>query len=391
MFFGAGRHFERAQAAGEAQIAMHSPNAANAGQRTTVIADMFDARFDNAGQLASVHGAPNARIVSQFPGQRDRVSTSDTVDAIFQPGGGIQSVEQQGHLAYADGERKASGDHARYTPGDQVLVLTGSPRVAEGGMTTTARSIRFNRSTGDALAEGDVKTTYSDLKPQAGGALLSASSPIHVTARSMTVHNGSHIAIYAGDARLWQDANVVQAQALEFDRDHRSMVAQGASPGGSTSIPVSTVLVQTDRSGKTTQVAMTSQHLNYADSDRQAHFEGDVVAKSGDVTITAQKIDAILQARGPGNRPQAVAGRLDKIIAQQQVVITQPGRRAEGELLIYTAVEDKFVLSGGSPSIFDAEHGKITGVSLTLFRRDGRVLVEGNNTSPSVTQTRVAR
>jgi hypothetical protein len=49
------------------------------------------------------------------------------------------------------------------------------------------------------------------------------------------------------------------------------------------------------------------------------------------------------------------------------------------------------VLSGGSPSIFDAEHGKITGVSLTLFRHDGRVLVEGNNTSPTVTQTRVAR
>jgi len=49
------------------------------------------------------------------------------------------------------------------------------------------------------------------------------------------------------------------------------------------------------------------------------------------------------------------------------------------------------VLTGGPPSIFDAEHGKITGVSLTFFRHDDRVLVEGNNLSPTVTQTRVAR
>jgi len=72
-------------------------------------------------------------------------------------------------------------------------------------------------------------------------------------------------------------------------------------------------------------------------------------------------------------------------------VATQPQRRVEGDHLVYTAGEDKFVLTGGSPSIFDAEHGKITGVSLTFFRHDDRVLVEGNNSSPTVTQTRVAR
>ena len=69
-------------------------------------------------------------------------------------------------------------------------------------------------------------------------------------------------------------------------------------------------------------------------------------------------------------------------------MIIQPGRRATGDQLVYTASDDKFVLTGGSPSIFDAEQGKITGVSLTLFRHDDRVVVEGNNTSPTVTQTR---
>jgi hypothetical protein len=53
--------------------------------------------------------------------------------------------------------------------------------------------------------------------------------------------------------------------------------------------------------------------------------------------------------------------------------------------------DDKFVLSGGTPSIFDAERGKTRGDWLTFFRHDDRVLVEGKDSSPTVTQTRVAR
>jgi lipopolysaccharide export system protein LptA len=315
---------------------------------------------------------------------------------LFQPGSGIDTLVQQGSVAYVDGERKAWGDHARYTPNDQLLILTGSPRVTDGGMTTTANSMRLNRATGDAFADGNVKSTYSDLKPQPNGALLSSSSPIHVTARSMSVHGSSAIALYTGDARLWQDANVVEAQSIEFDRDQRSMVALGSDA----SRIVSTVLVQAEpaqtggiqeKSGVPVLVAITSTRLTYTDSERKAHFEGDVVAKATDTTITAKKMDAFLQARGSANQSLSSAGKLEKIVAAEQVVVSQPERHANGDVLVYTSADDKFVLTGGPPSIFDAEHGKITGVSLTFFRRDDRVLVEGNNSSPTVTQTRVAR
>ena len=386
-------HLDRAETSGAAQIVIRP--SAGAGSQTVVTAAKFNAHFDDSGQLSSVHGAPDARIISKNPAQADRVSTSRILDATFQPGSGIDTLVQQGNVAYVDGERKAWGDHARYTPNDQLLILTGSPRVIDGGMTTTANSMRLNRATGDAFAEGNVKTTYSDLKPQPNGALLSSSSPIHVTARSMSVHGSSAIALYTGDARLWQDANVVEAQSIEFDRDHRSMVAIGSDA----SRIVSTVLVpakstQTstaEKSDAPALVAITSTRLTYTDAERKAHFEGDVVARSTDATITAKKMDAFLEARGPTNQPLSPAGKLEKIVAAEQVVITQPERHATGELLVYTAADDKFVLTGGPPSIFDAERGKITGVSLTFFRRDDKVLVEGNNSSPTVTQTRVAR
>src|SRR5260221_4316389 len=57
-----------------------------------------------------------------------------------------------------------SSDLATYTTENQLLVLSGSPRVADSGMNTTAQVIRLDRTTGDAIAEGDVKSTYSELK-----------------------------------------------------------------------------------------------------------------------------------------------------------------------------------------------------------------------------------
>ena len=77
------------------------------------------------------------------------------------------------------------------------------------------------------------------MKEQPNGALLASSSPIHVTAHSMTAHDAGGIALYAGNARLWQDANIIEAPSIQFDRDRRFVTAQG-HPGE----PVQTILVQ---------------------------------------------------------------------------------------------------------------------------------------------------
>jgi len=383
-FLSGGSHLTRAETIGSGQIAL-LPAADGKGSETRATAGKLEAQFDELGQVVGIHGAPNARIVSQNPGSPDRVSTSAMFDAQFRLGA-IESIVQQGAVAYVDGERKVWGDRARYTPDDQILLLTGSPRLVEGGMTTTAHSMRLNRGSREALAEGDVKTTYSDLKPQPDGALLASSSPIHVTAGAMSVQGTSAVALYTGHVRLWQDANMVEAPSIEFDRDQRSMIAHGTGEQ-----PVSTILVQNDTKGNITPVAITSSRLTYTDVERQAHFDDEVTVKGTEVTITAKQIDAFLQARGQSAKQASSAARVDKIVARGQVVVIQPNRRGTGDQLTYTTADDRFLLSGGPPSIFDAEHGKITGVSLTFFRRDDRVLVEGNNKFPTVTQTRVAR
>jgi lipopolysaccharide export system protein LptA len=414
-FVADGSHLNRAQTSGAAQIAILQPPSS---QRTLITAGKFEAKFgtkSNGGtQLVSLHGAPGARIVTTTAGQRDRTSISNLLDVAFRPAGGIDFIVQRGNVTYVDADRKAWADSARYTPADQMLLLTGSPRVAQTGMTTTALTMRFNRATGDAFAEGDVKSTYSELKEQPGGALLASSDPIHITSRSMQAHGTPATALYTGNARLWQNANVVEAPSIEFDKDQRTLTAQGNAAQ-----PVSTVLAKADsptrsesqqnpgerksKARRMVPVTITSSRLTYIDNDRRVHFESNVVAKGADVTISANQIDAFLLSRNQNagnqasNRQSSTGGapagaaQLDRIVASGNVVVQQPSRRATGQKLVYTVEEDKYVLTGGPPSIFDAEHGKITGDSLTFFSRDDRVLVEGENASPTVTQTRVAR
>jgi lipopolysaccharide export system protein LptA len=240
----------------------------------------------------------------------------------------------------------------------------------------------------------------------------------------MTAHNSPAVALYEGQARLWQDADVVEAPSIQFDRDRRFLVAQGTADH-----PVSTVLVQErlvqpgkapssqaqakksqpqraapsgehkantkaqEKFDNDTPVTITSARLTYSDSDRRAHYDGGVTARGSGFEATSNALDAYLVPRSQTTNSQSLSGpsRLDRMVAQGHVIIQQPGRRADGQTLVYTASDDRFVLTGGPPSIFDAERGKITGVSLTFFRGDDRVLVEGEASTPVVTQTRVAK
>ncbi|MFY9676333.1 MAG: LPS export ABC transporter periplasmic protein LptC [Terriglobales bacterium] len=386
-----GRFLESANTTGPPQITITQPATK---EKTVATADRFTATFSENNRLCLLHGEPNAKIVSTQPGQPDRISTSPVLDVQFQPQGGISAITQSRGLVYVSGTQKAWAERGTYTDADQMLLLTGSPRVVDGGMTTTAQTIRFNRVTGDAVADTNVKSTYSDLKPQPDGALLASSDPIHVVSNKMTAHRSSAVATYTGNARLWQNSNVVEAHTIQFDRDHRSLVAEGNATQ-----PVKTVLVQVDSSGKATPVAITSAHLTYLDADRKIFLTGGVTAKGSDAILTARQMTVYLTSRAQcrdracpvSSTTTKEASQLDKIIAENNVVVVEPSRHATGDRLVYTAADDKYVLTGGPPSIFDAEQGKITGDSLTFYRHDDRVLVEGKTTSPAVTKTQVAR
>ncbi len=371
---------------------------------TVITAGRFTADFAGRNRLRSVHGAPNARVVSSSPGEPDKVSTSQELEVAFGPTGGIATLVQEGDVRYSEGARSARAEKARYTPGLDELVLTGSPRYTEGAITTTAKLLRLNRRAGEASAEGEVKTTYLPAGARGGDGLLSGADPIHVTAAAMNARTSSSVARYRGEARLWQGANLVEAQTIEFDRERRTLLALGSGgageDGGTTqsragapaSTRVSTVFLHTDQNRKTTPVTVTASRLRYGDTLRKASFEGGVTVRGADLTMTAEHAEVFLASRETAS--SAGASRMESLVAEGGVVVQESRRKATGHKLVYAAAEGKFVLTGNGgnpPSIFDAELGNTTGDSLTFFTRDDRVLVGSSSSSPTITQTRVKK
>jgi len=374
---------------------------------TVATAGTFHATFGYGNRIQALHGSPDARIVSTSPGEPDKTSTSQNLDIAFAPDGGAEKLVQSGNFEYHEpsarpdtGGRAMFADKATYTPADQVLILNGSPRAIDGGMTTTADVLRLNRQSGEAFADGNVKTTYSDLKPQPNGALLAASDPIHVTAFHMVSKQQPGVAHYTGNVSLWQGANVVRAPVIDFDQQTRTIVAHA-----DTAQSVSSLFVQQDPDGKFTPVEITADKLTYVDAERRARYTGSVLVKSPTSNISGQQIDIYLKSADASQsgqtRTQAKANstipgsegpsRIDHIIVTGKVVATEPNRRAVGDRLVYTADDGKYFLTGKNASIFDAEHGQVWGDSLTFYNRDDRVLVESKAPSPTVTKARITK
>ncbi|MGB9123666.1 MAG: LPS export ABC transporter periplasmic protein LptC, partial [Candidatus Angelobacter sp.] len=223
-----GRRLEKAvTSGGPAEIVREQ-----APGKTTISAGHFETVFNDQNRPVSLYGTPDAKIVDSVPGKPDRILTSREVTAKFNDKGEIISADQTGDFHYQEGTQTASAERAKYAAAEETIVLSGSPRVidANQGITLTADSIQLNRKSRNAFAQDNVKTTYSKMGAQPGGAMLGSADPIHVTGSSATMNSVTGVARYA-KARLWQGPNIVEAPTISFDRAKRSLQAQGGRGG----------------------------------------------------------------------------------------------------------------------------------------------------------------
>jgi lipopolysaccharide export system protein LptA len=387
-----GRQLQSARTEGPGELVATGAGAKNAGEQTVVDAQLFTADFSEENKLRTVHGRGAVRVTSRAPGQPDKLSTSDRMVAQFTGAGEIESVEQEGNFRYIEkqssekelGGRSGFAERAVYSPLDDSVTLTGAPRVVDGGLTVTADRIRLLQRSGEAFAQGNVKTTSSQLKVEPNGALLATAEPVHVTAQAMNMVQSTGMAHYSGGARLWQGSNIIEAKTIDFDQKARTLVATGDKKH-----PVSNVFLQVSSSGKASTILVTAPHLTYTDTEREARFSGGVVARGEDGVLTADHADVFLNAAASVHTTGP--SQLDHIIAVRHVLVQQQERRAEGEKLVYTASNESYVMTGGAPMLSDPVNGTVRGDSLTFFSRDDRVVVEGKGDSRAVTHTHVSR
>ena len=133
-------------------------------------------------------------------------------------------------------------------------------------------------------------------------------------------------------------------------------------------------------------VRVLSREMTYTDATREVVFRGPVqlndqdgVMRSNEATVYLAPKDV---AAAKASADVSLGGKVDHMVAVGAVELEQPGRRATGERLVYTASDRTFVLTGTKampPKMVDEAQGSVTGASLRFRSGDDSVEVVGGD------------
>ena len=374
------------------------------------------------------------------PGKKDGLVGGDVDE--------VSDATEQGHVvmtqlpvrkpgdAASPGEERATAERAVFDGELERTTLTGNVQVSDGTSVLWADRLVTEQQSGDAVADGSVKASY--------GQVGSAEEPVHVLAARAELKHDSQIAIFYGaagrPARLWQGASQVDAPVLQFEQKQRRLLAHGEGQGAP--MAVHTVLVSGGSSGapapagapakidgakpraagkglggeKADVVRVASRELVYSDVARKADFTGGVEVESKDGSMKGQQVVVYLQPAGAakaslngGKGDEAkvsvasaaggngfMGGSVQRVVVTGHIEMEQPGRRATGEQLVYTASDGMYVLTGtptALPKVTDDQRGTVTGTSLQFHSGDDNIVVSnGSGAGQRVrTETRVKK
>lgn len=377
-------------------------------------------------QISTVHGAGHTVIDQLGPTGVHQTSSGDMLDVAFRETSDrkgsveVATAVQQGGVIIdrtvpAIAEKPADTQHATtqkaaFDADTNLLTLTGKVQMNDAGSALWADRVVVKQDSGNATADGTVKMTYA----QSG-----ASEPVHVLAARAELDHDAVRATFHGStseahansklARLWQSGSngqggsQIEAPVLVFEQQEKRLTARSEKP--LTTGQVHAVLasattakadnqVPADPSPKIfskTPVRITSSQLVYSDMLRQAEFTGGVRVFDANGEMQAQTATAFLtpasddpkKTKTTSSNPAGLlGGSVERIVASQHVELTQPGRRATGDRLVYTASDQMFVLTGtptAPPKVVDAIQGTTTGASLRFHSGGDSIAITGTD------------
>lgn len=390
-------------------------------QQTTIHADKIVAALADGRLLRTVTGMGHAEISSLGKDGSINTTRSDSLRLTFAPPpqspldhtarpqlvSAVQLVSalEDGHVMMRQTPARngrtsqqpvtAWASHAEYTAADNTVRLTGNPRLQQAGtLELAADAIDYRRASGEALAIGNVKATYRQPSRVAGSAQsqptpqLGGKGPTHVIATRAKLSSARGEAFFDGvpgqPARLWQGGNSVAAPVIELRRSPQQLRAWG--PGtGTVHAAFAAVMGSKAPPGI---VLVSSDSLTYSGKSHQGDFHGHVKAVDSFGAMRATNITMRI-APAEGHQPT----QLKEMIATGDVVLAQTGRKAVGSRLVYTASDERYVLTGrpgALPYLLDRVHGKTTGAALIFSNRNDSVEVNGGEGS-AVTETSIPK
>lgn len=128
-------------------------------------------------------------------------------------------------------------------------------------------------------------------------------------------------------------------------------------------------------------VHIRSDRLEAYQQERQVIFLGNIVATQGDLTIQGDRLTVFYsEAEAAEVDGESPVGRLERIVIEGNVRISQNNTLATGNRAVYYRSESKFVLTG-APKI-QRDNDMISGSSITYFIDSEKSIVEGGPSGP---------
>jgi lipopolysaccharide export system protein LptA len=281
-----------------------------------------------------------------------------------------------------------------------------TPTVDDGQFLVEARNIQISPSTRKLTADTNVRSTVQPKRRTAGAqpgrrsggiapvaqpgeqhsrmpAMFKQDRPVYVAANRLS-YDGTAEATYSGNARLWQDQSQSKIDAGTIILNDRTgnMTAR-------TDVHTTMLLEEVDaatKEKKLSQTIATSDVLVYTDAKRLAVYTGSksrpANMKGPYGNVTANRIDLYLKEGG---------NELERAEAHGAVTVQETLRTATGDLLIYTASDDTYKMTGNPVEAIERESAttckKTLGTTLTFKRSIGSIRAESNGIVPlQVTQ-----
>ena len=368
-----GNDLSQAIAEGDAELYIEPLQNAPNLDKQKIFAGSFDCVFYEAANLVRNCAAiANAKAILEptiSSNERSiRTLTADKMAAAFErQSQAAENISANGNAKFNELDRNGIANGFLYSTGDEVVRLRGGePTVWDGRARVKAAEIDWNTKTEISSLRGRVATTYYS-QEQTGGAapFAKVNSPVFITSNAAEFNYAAGVAVYSGNARAWQENNFVRAEKLILRRDSRSMFGEGK---------VQSALYNAKRrengADKIVPVFAASDRIAYSEGEKLLRYESNVDIRQGTERITCGAAEVFLND----------ANEVAKTVAQDSVVIAQPGRKATGDWAQYVAADEVVTLRGNPALVQDAEQGSSTGKQVTVFLRENRILGQGGAT-----------
>jgi lipopolysaccharide export system protein LptA len=357
--------------------------------RSKLSADKLSVDFGAARKARDLIATGSVETERNLEGHPTQTATATNGDAQLDAGGAWTQMTLRGNVHMKEGDRSADAQQVVFARGAQTAVLTGQAVARDQSSETRAAKIVFHQDTGEIEATGKVRST--DLGNGKGSVQLS-SAPSNITAEHMVGNSKTGRALYTGNARLWQGPSVLEADSIELLRESRVLNAKGNVRGIFPKEENGGKQPSSDKRDKDHEIwHVSSGTLTYWDGENRAHLEQNVVVQSAEERMKGPVLDLYFSHDANGKNGSEGSSKISRAVGTGGVEVQQGDRRGTAERGVYTADDDKFVLSGGTPTLYDENEGKTTGRELTFNIADGTIIVDSGNGTRTLTKHRVQR